>query len=728
MSAHSVLVATLGESWPVIPEAYSFCNPDRLDLWQSAEPSLREEIRIARGRHQLRPVDEIWIVTTCGATTAASLRQVEAWLEHLGKRSPHPVPVLRTWRSAGIEDPSSYEQCLLMRDLIFRVVLLATEYVTPQGQLLLSLAGGRKAMSADLQAAAVAFGCSAVLHVISRGGRLPESLREATPDLLTEALPREAAEWLLPLVVEGRRSKDIVLFAEPAVTAKRFSIPFPSDGATIDVKVDGSLQQEVFQRVERASSLLFNYGRQIGGKPYSNFKALYLQRPEVIEALARRRFGVDEASREEETAWLARLPKVDLHCHLGGIADAEGLLEIAATLEREVGRLRRQAPRFDAWLKSIEGALRSDCPIPALAAIGPDPKARSARTYFQEDGVREPFAVAGVLQCFANRPELLDKFIFSEYRHGDRFRNVGFTEYESLGDLQGSGLLQAEETIRAACRWLRRRAAEHRVRYLELRCSPLNYTRGGMTGRRVVKAVLDELRQSSECEFRLLFIGSRHRETEQITRHVDLALELLETDDLDFGRYFVGFDLAGKEAAGDLEELRRIFLPLMERCIRLTIHAGETESAESVWKAAYHLSADRIGHGLTLVERPNLVLRFLDRKIAVEMCPSSNRQILDFQDNFDDPKDDRRSQRRIYPLREYLERGLRVTVNTDNPGISRTDWTQELHQAARLTPGGLSAWEMLRLLRNGFVAAFDQVEERFKRLEAVEREVIEAIT
>ncbi|HRR57249.1 MAG TPA: hypothetical protein P5057_09790, partial [Acidobacteriota bacterium] len=142
MSARSILVATLGESWPVIPEAYSFCNPDRLDLWKSAEPSLREDIQVARERHQVRPVDEIWIVTTCGATTAASLQQAQGWLDLLADRSPDPVPILRAWRSAGIEDPSSYEQCLLMRDLIFRVVLLATEYVTPQGQLLLSLAGG----------------------------------------------------------------------------------------------------------------------------------------------------------------------------------------------------------------------------------------------------------------------------------------------------------------------------------------------------------------------------------------------------------------------------------------------------------------------------------------------------------------------------------------------------------------------------------------------------------
>ena len=77
-----------------------------------------------------------------------------------------------------------------------------------------------------------------------------------------------------------------------------------------------------------------------------------------------------------------------------------------------------------------------------------------------------------------------------------------------------------------------------------------------------------------------------------------------------------------------------------------------------------------------------------------------------------------------YPLKKYLDAGLRITVNTDNPGISRTDFTRELHRAARLTPGGLSLWEILILIRNGFKAAFTNREERNRLIREAETEIL----
>ena len=76
-------------------------------------------------------------------------------------------------------------------------------------------------------------------------------------------------------------------------------------------------------------------------------------------------------------------------------------------------------------------------------------------------------------------------------------------------------------------------------------------------------------------------------------------------------------------------------------------------------------------------------------------------------------------------FKEYLEEGLRVTVNTDNPGISRTDFTSELHRAARLTPGGLSLWEILLLIRNSFKASFSGSDARHEMLRQAESEIIE---
>jgi adenosine deaminase len=80
-----------------------------------------------------------------------------------------------------------------------------------------------------------------------------------------------------------------------------------------------------------------------------------------------------------------------------------------------------------------------------------------------------------------------------------------------------------------------------------------------------------------------------------------------------------------------------------------------------------------------------------------------------------------------YPLKAYLDKGLRVTVNADNPGISRTDFTNELHRGARMTPGGLSVWDILLLIRNGFKAAFSRRPLRQKLLRRAESEILALI-
>ena len=83
--------------------------------------------------------------------------------------------------------------------------------------------------------------------------------------------------------------------------------------------------------------------------------------------------------------------------------------------------------------------------------------------------------------------------------------------------------------------------------------------------------------------------------------------------------------------------------------------------------------------------------KFLDRGIGIEMCPSSNFQIVGYKDNYYKEETKRFKD---YPLKIYLDRELKVNINTDNPGISRTDMNEEYLKAARLTPGGLSKWDL----------------------------------
>jgi adenosine deaminase len=220
----------------------------------------------------------------------------------------------------------------------------------------------------------------------------------------------------------------------------------------------------------------------------------------------------------------------------------------------------------------------------------------------------------------------------------------------------------------------------------------------------------------------LLFIASRHGSMQRVQEHVDLAEHILDQSH-DSAVPLCGFDLAGGEGAKRAEEMRQVLMPMLEKCLHMTIHAGETQNVQSIWEAVYHLSAERIGHGLTLKQNPALLDKFRDRDIAIEMCPSSNMQIVGFQDAFLPCT----SNLPVYPLKEYLDQGLRVTVNTDNPGISRTDMTNELHRAARMSPEGLSLWEVCSLVRNGFRSAFAPRDVRTRLLRQDEEEVIDII-
>jgi adenosine deaminase len=76
-----------------------------------------------------------------------------------------------------------------------------------------------------------------------------------------------------------------------------------------------------------------------------------------------------------------------------------------------------------------------------------------------------------------------------------------------------------------------------------------------------------------------------------------------------------------------------------------------------------------------------------------------------------------------YPLKQYLKDGLKITINTDDPGMSLTNLTNEYYKAACLTENGLTKWEILQINRNGFKYGFLPLEEKKKLLMDVEQEL-----
>ena len=671
----NILVTTMGTTWQVVPELLGFTNPE---LGYYAHHKENQQIDDLRRDYDIQPVSEVWVISTDGRPTSGAIKRLLSWHTNHGGSVK-----LGVYQLEGVEELAAVEECRLMADHIYRVVLAASEQA---GRLYLSLAGGRKTMSADMQQAGSLFGCAAMLHVVDRqvaADAIRQQMREFD---FGKPLPPRLASCVMPLVISGGKVRNPVLDAKGKIKAA----DYPAGGE----EISPALWREVERRQKDARYLLFNYAAMLSGKEHgTNFRALYALPPDVIERLKSDSFDYE---------LIKQLPKAELHCHFGGIATPKEMVEIAQAndVEPYAGRI----PEFRSFLEGVQRQAKAG-DVEALRKLVPDAKALRGKF-----GIPEPYTVAGVLQQFAGCEDVLERFIFD----GVPGKSMGIATYEKLGDLQGSGLLQSEASIRTACRILVRKCEAHNVSYIEVRCSPVNYGRGGLTPQRVVELMMDEFSAATATRFKLIFIASRHGNMSAVYQHIELAEGLLENNS-DFRNFFCGFDLAGAEEARRPGELRDAFLPLMERCVRLTIHAGETDTAESIWEAVYHLNADRIGHGLKLAQKPDLMRRFLDRKIAVEMCPSSNDQIVGFDAG-------------TYPLSDYLENGIKVCVNSDNPGMSRTDFSSEYIKADELCGRRLSVWDVLQLIRNSFQAAFAGFEERRKLMLETEDRIKEIIT
>ncbi len=699
-----ILVTTLGISWQVVPELFGFTDPDRLPLYHHADPH--------PGRSPAGSVEAIWIVTTSGGQAQRAL--LEAWAERID-----PPPELRFWWIDELADIDSVDGEQRFRELVMRVVLLARKQAGARA-LQLSLAGGRKTMSAAMHDAAYSFGCSTLLHVIDRfrSREQSERFRQLGPEEMARPLPRELATLVVPMVLQRDVAPGEVL-AELAdcEDAAAWLAELPPGGGAVGIDPATPLLARITELRQQADAVATNLRVELlEGGSEEVFPVLYTFPPPLLRALKDRPIGLAAEARSAELAWLRALPKAELHCHLGGLFTLRETVEIAAAETSRIEAWSRRVPELAAFRERLGRLVRERNLQDLRGWLGDD--LRALRRLIP--GVPQPLTVAAFLLAFRDHIPLLTQLVYGELADPERMRGIGFARFERLGDLQGSGLLQSRATLRRAFHVLRDKMKRDNVVYLELRCSPANYTRGEFSSpRKVLNAILDILDEidCAELDIRLLLCVSRHRDVRTARRTIRLVAEMLE--DARFARRFVGCDLAGSEEVAEARAFRRLFRPLHERVVRLTIHAGEDQPAESIWQALYELSADRIGHGLSLAERPDLLKRFIERRIAVEMCPSSNDAIV----GFDAPG----AGGRTYPLKCYLEKGLKVTVNSDDPGICHTTLSGEYLKAAQLSPRGLSCWEVLKLTYHGFTAAFCPLEDRAAHIRRTQERIAELL-
>ncbi len=207
-------------------------------------------------------------------------------------------------------------------------------------------------------------------------------------------------------------------------------------------------------------------------------------------------------------------------------------------------------------------------------------------------------------------------------------------------------------------------AAHDNIRYLELRFTPVALSRAeGFPLHDVMDWVLSsaqEAAQKNNIKVRLIASVNRHESPELAEQVAWLAAERIQDG-------LVGLDLAGNEAEFKSDPFHEIFKEAKQSGLHVTIHAGEWGSAANVRDAIENLDAERIGHGVRVMEDENVVALAKEHETAFEVCVTSNYQSGVV------------GSRTKHQLPGMIEAGLNVTVNTDDPSVSRITLSHEYH-------------------------------------------------
>jgi adenosine deaminase/aminodeoxyfutalosine deaminase len=172
---------------------------------------------------------------------------------------------------------------------------------------------------------------------------------------------------------------------------------------------------------------------------------------------------------------------------------------------------------------------------------------------------------------------------------------------------------------------------------------------------------------------------------------VEKAAHVAELAAARVGDGVVAFGLGGDETNGPARDFAEVFAYARARGLRLVCHAGEALGADSVWQAL-EAGAERIGHGIGAIDDPLLVRHLAKEQIPLEVCPTSN-----FATGAAARYDE-------YPLRRFVDAGVPVILNTDDPAMFHCTLNGEYRRAA--SEFGLTTTQLRALAENSFRHAF----------------------
>ncbi|MET8093314.1 adenosine deaminase [Micromonospora sp. NPDC005220] len=274
-------------------------------------------------------------------------------------------------------------------------------------------------------------------------------------------------------------------------------------------------------------------------------------------------------------------------------------------------------------------------------------------------------------------PEALANYF--EFRDFAHFIEVYLSVVDLIRDPEDVWILTHE---------VARELARQQVRYAELTITPYSHVRRGIAAPAFCEAIEDARKRAlADFGIELRWCFDIPGEAGLPAAEETLRIALDERPD-----GLVSFGLGGPEIGVPRPQFRPYFDQARAAGLRSVPHAGETTGPQTVWDVLNELGAERIGHGISAAQDPQLLAYLAERQIGMEICPTSNvrtRAVASLDE---------------HPLPRLVEAGLLVTINSDDPPMFGTTLNDEYAVAARLL--GVGAEGLAGLARNAVTASF----------------------
>lgn len=283
-------------------------------------------------------------------------------------------------------------------------------------------------------------------------------------------------------------------------------------------------------------------------------------------------------------------------------------------------------------------------------------------------------------------------------------RSYQFTQLQDFLDMCYRGmsvLITAEDFFDLAWAYLTRAHADN-VRHVEMFFDPQGHTGRGVAFSTVIEGLCratERARAELGMSASLIMCFQRHLDEADAHRTLDAALEHRDK--------IMGVGLDSSELGHPPAKFTNVFRRAREAGFALFAHAGEEGPASYVWEAIDVLGVQRVDHGNRSLEDDALVARLGRDSTPVTVCPLSNLRLRVVPDLKD------------HPLRQMMDRGLTVTVNSDDPAYFG-GYVNDNYRAVQQSLG-LGRDEIVELARNGFTAAMMPEADRHQALADFDR-------